>query len=202
MRKVLLYCASALCLLLVMTMVSIAGPCSEDQEASTVFVPDRSCYDLGFGYQYQHFGVSNRTISNNGFNVDFGMRLGDLITGAAGRMTIGAEATGIFGFGTTGGVPNLNAKTFFAGIGPHVSIQSPSRFEPWAHLIPGVQGIGLTQTATFGHSTGFGFLLGGGLDTRIRPALYWRVQGDYIGTLLQSTYRNNYSAGTGLVLYF
>ena len=71
MRKILFYCASALCLLFVAVKPSLAGPCSPDtDEAPGIYVPDRGCAEIGFGYQYQHYDVLGQTFSDNGYNVD------------------------------------------------------------------------------------------------------------------------------------
>ena len=203
MRKILLYCLSALCLSFVAVASSVAGPCSPDQnEAPTIFVPDRSCMEIGFGYQYQHYDVFGRSFPNNGFNVNFGMHLFDAITGADGRLTVAAEGTGIFGFGHTGGNPNLDAKSLFIGGGPHVAIQSRSRLEPWAHVLVGLEHFRFTQGPTLGSNSSLGFMAGGGLDVQVNRGLYWRVQADYLGTTFQSNVQSNYSIGTGVILYF
>jgi hypothetical protein len=202
MRKILLYCVSALCLSFVAVKPSIAGPCSQDTEAATIYVPDRGCANLGFGYQYQHYNVFGNSYGNNGFNVDGGVHLFDWLTGAEGRLTVRAEGTSAFGFGHTGGSPNLVAKSLFIGGGPHIAIQSRSRLEPWAHVLAGWERFRFTQTGTFGANSTFGFMVGGGLDVRMERGVYWRVQADYMGTTLQSTEQSNYSVGTGIVLYF
>ena len=181
---------------------SVAGPCSPDQEVATVYVPDRGCLDVGFGYQFQHYNVLGRHFNDNGFNVDFGMHLVDWLTGGEGRLSVGLEATSAFGFGHTGGTPNLDAKSLFIGAGPHLSVQTRSRLEPFVHVIPGFQHFRFTQTSTIGSNSAFGFMGGGGLDVRIQRGLYWRVQGDYIGTVLQSDIQSNYSFGTGAIIYF
>jgi len=203
MRKILLYCASSLCLLLFTAKPSPAGPCSPDQgEAPTVYVPDRACLDFGFGYQYQHYNVFSHSFGDNGFNVDFGMHMVDWLTGGEGRLTVGLEGTSAFGFGHTGGTPNLDAKSLFLGAGPHLAVQSRSRLEPWIHLLPGYERFRFTQTAKIGAQNAFAFMGGGGLDVRVDRGLYWRVQADYIGTVTQSNEQSNYSFGTGLILYF
>jgi hypothetical protein len=45
-------------------------------------------------------------------------------------------------------------------------------------------------------------MAGGGLDFKVLPRVYWRMQGDYIGTHFQSDLQSNFSVGTGLVIYF
>jgi hypothetical protein len=203
MRKILFCGTCALFFLLLVSVTpSIAGPCTEDQEAPTIYVPDRSCFDLAYSYQYQHFNIFNREVNDNGVNVDFGMHLVDWLTGAEGRLTVGAEVLGAFGFGSTVGAPKLTANSLFAGAGPHVAIQSHSRLEPWAHVIPGGEHLRFTQTTKIGSNTAFGFMIGGGLDVRIERGLYWRVQADYLGTVFQSNEQSNVQAGTGVILYF
>jgi hypothetical protein len=202
MRKILLYCASALCLSFIAVKPSVAGPCSQDNEAATIYVPDRGCAEIGFGYQYQRYDVFGRTFGNNGYNVDGGVHLFDWLTGAEGRLTVAAEGAAVFGFGNTGGTPNLVAKSLFLGGGPHIAVQSRSRLEPWIHLLVGLEHFRFTQTSTFGSNSTFGFMGGGGVDVRMKRGIYWRVQGDYIGTILQSSEQSNFSVGTGVIFYF
>ncbi len=206
MRKILFYCASALCLLLFTPRASVAGPCSPDQEVATVYVPDRGCVDFGFGYQYQHYGVFHQHFNDNGFNVNVGMHLVDWLTGAEGRLSVNLEGTGAFGFGHTSGTPSLDSKSLFLGGGPHLAIQSRSRLEPWAHVIPGYQHFRFTQTKTLGGNSGlrFGSWSEAVWTSRLQRGMYWRVQADYVGTVMQDAadINNNYSFGTGLILYF
>ena len=202
MRKILLCCAGALCLSFVAVKPSVAGPCSQDNEAATIYVPDRDCAQIGFGYQYQHYNVLNRSFSNNGYNVDGGIHLIDWLTGAEGRLSVNAEGTAVFGFGSTGGTPNLDAKSLFLGGGPRLAIQNRSRLEPWVHVLAGWQHFRFTQTAALGSNSTFGFMGGGGVDIQMKPGLYWRVQADYIGTILQSNEQSNFSVGTGISFHF
>ena len=196
-------CATILCLSLSAAVSSWAGPCKEDNEAPGIFVPDRGCFNLGIGYQYQHFNVLGTGFHTNGVNVDFGMHLIDLITGGDGRLTLGAEGAVTAGFGGhTGGINSLDAKTLFVGAGPHVALENTSRFEPWFHGLVGWEHLRFTQTATLGSNSALGYMVGGGVDIRLNPKIFWRFQGDYVGTNFQSSLQSNYSTGTGIVLYF
>jgi opacity protein-like surface antigen len=135
--------------------------------------------------------------------MDFGMHLIDLITGGDGRLTLGAEGAVTAGFGGyTGGNPSLDAKTLFLGAGPHIALENTSRFEPWVHGLVGWDHLRFTQTATLGSNSALGYMLGGGVDFRLTPKIFWRFQGDYVGTNFQSSLQSNYSTGTGVVLYF
>lgn len=192
-----------LCLSLALAMPAFAGPCTEQREAPGIFVPVRGCFEVGVGYQYQHFSVLGTTFHNNAYSADFGMHLFDLVTGAAGRLTVGVEGTATAGFGGhTGGNPSLEAKSFFLGAGPHLAIENSSRFEPWVHGLVGWEHLRFTQTATLGSNSALGYVVGGGLDIRLTPGIYWRIQADYLGTHFQSDLQSNYSAGTGVILYF
>lgn len=184
-------------------MPALAGPCTEDSEPPGIYVPDRGCFELGIGYQYQHFDVLSTRFHTNAYNADVGMHLVDLVTGAAGRLTGGVEGVITAGFGGhTGGSPALDAKTLFLGAGPHLAIVNASRFEPWVHGLVGWEHLRYTQTATLGSNSALGYVLGGGLDFKLNSKIFWRVQADYVGTHFQSDLQSNYSFGTGIVLHF
>jgi hypothetical protein len=201
--RFMVFCGAVLCLWLTAAIPSLAGPCTEQREAPGIFVPARGCFELGVGYQYQHFNVLGTRFHNNDYSVDFGMHLFDLITGAAGRVTVGVEGAVAAGFGGhTGGNPSLDVKSFFVGAGPHVAIENNSRFEPWIHGLVGWERLRFTQTATLGANSALGYMVGGGVDIRLRPQIYWRFQADYLGTHFQSSLRSNYSTGSGIILYF
>ena len=168
-----------------------------------IFEPDHGPIQLAAGYQYQDYKVLGRKFHDNGYNTDFSMHVFDWLTGSSFRVAVAAEGTAAMGFaGLTNGTPRLDAKSLFLGGGPHVSVESNSRIEPWLHVLPGLEHFRFTQTATLGSNSAFGFMAGGGLDFRILPAIYWRVQADYIGAHFQSSEQSNFSVGSGLVLYF
>ena len=201
--RTLLIISGTLLLSLVSVIPSVAGPCSQQSEAPGIFVPDRSCVQFGFGYQYQHYDAMGRTFVNNGYNTNVSIHLFDAITGAVGRLAAGAEGTAAFGFGGhTGGTPDLGVRSLFIGGGPRLAIESGSRFEPWAHGLVGWERFRFTQTATLGASSALAFMFGGGLDFKLKSRIAWRVQADYLGTLFQSSEQSNYSIGSGLIFRF
>jgi opacity protein-like surface antigen len=194
MRKFLGLGGAIVCL-----MTAFIAPSAHGQ----IYEPDRGPLQVGIGYQYQHYNVLGQTFHDNGYNADLSLHVFDWITGASLRVAVAAEGTMAFGFGGhTGGTPNLEAKSLFIGGGPHVSIESRSRIEPWLHVLPGWQHFRFTQTSTLGSNNAFGFMAGGGLDFKLNPRVYWRVQADYIGTRFQSAVQSNYSIGSGVVFYF
>jgi hypothetical protein len=193
MPKLPVLSGAMLCLIIIFTTPSAHGQ---------IFQPDRGPYQFGFGYQYQHYNVLGQKFHDNGYNADFGVHVFDWITGASLRLAVAAEGAAVMGFGHTGGTPNLNAKSLFIGGGPHVSIESGSRIEPWLHVLPGLQHFRFTQSSTVGSNSAFGFMAGGGLDFRLNQRVNWRIQADYIGTRFQSSEQSNFSVGSGIVLHF
>lgn len=214
MRKFLVLFGIALCLSLSAAAAddSPADPAAPVPAAAApvdqhppgyIFMPDRGRVQFGVGYQYQSYNVFGRTFHDNGYNIGAVVGVGDWITGATARLTVAAEATAAFGFGgETSGKPILSVKSLFAGAGPHLSIQSESRFEPWIHLLPGVQHFRFSQAGPFGSNSAFGFMAGAGLDFKISRRVYWRVQGDYLGTNFTHGIDSNYSVGTGFVINY
>lgn len=201
--RFMVLCGTVLCLWLSAAIPSLAGPCTEQSEAPGIFVPARGCYEFGIGYQYQHFNVLGTTFDNHDYNMDFGMHLFDMVTGGAGRLTVGVEGAATAGFGgNTGGSPSLDVKSVFLGAGPHIAIENKSRFEPWIHGLVGWERLRFTQTPTLGANSTLGYMLGGGMDIRLIPQIYWRFQADYLGTHFQSSLQSNYSAGSGFIFYF
>jgi hypothetical protein len=197
----------ALCAILLLWLASAtpssAGPCTEQNEAPGIFTPERGCFHFGVGYQYQHFNVLGTNFHTNGYRSNVGMHLLDLITGGDGRLTLGAEGTVTAGFGGhTGGNPSLDVKSLFLGAGPHIAIESGSRFEPWVHGLVGWEHLRFTQTGTLGSNSALGYVVGGGVDFKLKPKIFWRLQADYVGTHFQSSLQSNYSVGTGILFYF
>jgi hypothetical protein len=172
------------------------------QNAPGIYEPDRGRLQIAIGYQYQHFNVLGRSFHDHGYNADLSYHVFDLITGASARLAFAAEGTATAGFGRSAGTPTVVANSVFLGGGPHLSIVSSGRIEPWVHVLPGWQHFRFTQTSTLGSNGAFGFMAGGGLDFRLAGQLFWRVQADYIGTHFQSNLQSNYSLGSGVAFYF
>jgi opacity protein-like surface antigen len=155
--------------------------------------PGREPWQLGMGYQYQHFKVLGQNFHTNAFDIDVTRYINNWI---------GFEGASVMGFGHTGAPRNLVAKSFFVGGGPHIAAQNQSRFEPWAHVLVGWQHFRFTQTTNIGSNSALGFMAGGGVDYKLGSRAYWRVEGNYIGTHFSSAMQTNYSFGTGVVFNF
>lgn len=201
MHKLLLLCGAVLCLSLTAmaqdapAALDASSPASEPAVPAALNPSDREPWQLGIGYQYQHYNVLGQTFHNNGFNTELTRYLNDWF---------GVEGTIAMGFaGNTGAPLKLKAKSLFLGGGPHVALHNNSRFEPWVHVLVGWQHFRFTQTAKLlGSNSALGFMGGGGVDYKLRERVYWRIQADYIGTHFQSTRQSNYSFGSGLVFNF
>jgi opacity protein-like surface antigen len=194
MRKLLLLCGTILCLSITAAAqdatasLDANGPAAEPAAPISFQVVDRTPWQLGVGYQYQHFKALGQTIHTNGYNTDITRFLNDWI---------GIEGTAIMGFGSTSIKPGGKAKSLFIGGGLHAAINEQGRFEPWVHGLIGWEHIRTAQGIS-----GLGFIGGGGVDFKIGPRLYWRVQGDYIGTRFKSFMQSGYAIGTGVVINF
>jgi len=184
----------------------LAIPSAYAQRNPYIFEPDHGFVQVGIGYQAQHFNELGQTFHTNGFNTDLSVHAFDWLTGASMRVAVAAEGTAAFGFGHLNTNSGISAKSLFVGGGPHISIQSDSFVEPWIHVLPGWEHFRFSQGGILGSTSAsnsaFGFMAGGGLDFKIGPRLYLRMQGDYIGTHFQSSLQSNFSVGTGLIMYF
>ena len=199
MRRLLFLCGAVLYLSLTAVAqdapaaLDASSPASEPAAPAALSPSNREPWQLGIGYQYQHYQVLGQTFHDHGFNTDLTRYLNDWF---------GVEGAVAMGFGDTETPVELTAKSLFVGGGPHVAIHNNSRFEPWAHVLVGLQHFRFTQTDLIGSNSALGFMAGGGVDFKLGERVYWRIQADYIGTHFQSTTQTNYSLGSGLVFNF
>jgi Outer membrane protein beta-barrel domain len=207
MRKLIVLCGVVLCLSMTAaaqdfsTGSDASSPAGEPAAPAALTPSDREPWQVGIGYQYQHYEVLGRTFHTNGFNTDVTWYVNDWF---------GVEGTAVFGFGhapLTGTSPlNLTAKSLFLGGGPHVAFHNHSKFEPWVHIMPGWEHFRFTQTSNktgLGSNSAFGFMGGGGVDYKLGTRAALRFQGDYIGTHFQFLpLQNSYSFGGGIVFNF
>jgi opacity protein-like surface antigen len=199
MRKLLVLGGAILCLSMTAAAqdapaaFDASSPASEPAAPVSFHPSDRATWQLGVGFQYQHFNILGQTFHDFGYNADLTYYLTNWF---------GVEGTVALGFGNTGAPLNLPAKSFFVGGGPHVSVHHSGRFEPWVHALVGWEHFRFRQTSTLGSNSKVGFMAGGGVDYKIFPRGYWRVQGDAIVSSFGTTRQANYSIGTGLVLNF
>jgi len=200
MRKLSVLCAALFCLSLTASAQDSTAAFDASTTASEPAAPaslapaDRDPWQLGAGFQYLHFNVLGQTFHNFGYQADVTRYLNNWF---------GLEGMAGVGFGHVDNNSNIDAKTFFIGGGPHISVYNTNHLEPWVHVLVGYERFRFTQTATLGSIGHAAFMGGGGLDYKIGGGrLYWRVQGDFIGTNVGPGISKNYSFGTGLVLNF
>jgi opacity protein-like surface antigen len=206
MKKLFVLCAALLCLSFSaaaqesVAAFDAASPAAEPAAPapSNQLTPsDREPWQAGLGFQYQHYNVLGQNFHDLGYNTQVTRFINNWF---------GVEGTVAMGWGSTGTNPNLDAKSLFLGGGPHVAWDNHSRFEPFVHVLVGWQHFRFTQTSTgFGSNSALGFMGGGGVDYKLGPRMYIRVQGDYVGTHFTtktSNEQSNYSVGTGVVFNF
>jgi hypothetical protein len=200
MRKLSVLCAALFCLSLTAsaqdsTAAFDASSFASEPAAPASLIPaDREPWQLGVGFQYLHFNVLGQTFHDFGYKADITRYLNNWF---------GLEGTAIAGFGHLDSNSSVDAKSFFIGGGPHISVYSSEHLEPWVHVIAGWERFRFTQGSTLGNNSHAAFLAGAGLDYKIHGGrLYWRIQGDYLGTNVGNGLSKNYLFGTGFVLNF
>jgi len=89
----------------------------------------------------------------------------------------------------------------YAG-GPLFSFHRDSRLQPWFHGLFGGTHVNRSQPAGPASLNAFAMQAGGGADFALRPPFALRVQGDYVGTHLFSSWENSFEVKAGFVIVF
>jgi hypothetical protein len=155
-------------------------------------------WQVSLGYQYNRDNLLGSPFNTSGLNVS--------ATRFFGRW-LGVEAQLGTGFlGTTGETttpPKLSVKSIFVGAGPRLAFRTGSRYEPWAHLVVGLEHYRFSQTAgLLGSNNALGGAAGGGMDIYLRSHLAVRVEADFIGTRFFSTDQRSFQVIGGVVFGF
>jgi hypothetical protein len=201
MRKVFILCAALFSLSLGAsaqdsTVSYEPTPAAAEPAAPASLIPaDREPWQLGVGFEYLKFDALGQNFHNFGYQGNVTRYLNNWF---------GIEGTAIAGFGHDSNNSSIEAKSIFLGGGPHIVFYSNRHLEPWGHVIGGWERFRFTQSGTFGTNSHAAFLAGAGLDYKISNGrLYWRVQGDFLGTNISGpSVSKNYAIGTGFVLNF
>jgi hypothetical protein len=200
MRKLSILCVALFCFSLTASAqdstaaFDASSPAAEPAAPASLIPADREPWQLDVEFQYLHFNVLGQNFHNLGYQAGVTRYLNNWF---------GVEGTTVEGFGHTTSTPSADAKSFFIGGGPHISVSNTTHFEPWVHVIVGWQHFRFTQSSTIGSNSHAAFMAGGGVDYKIGTGrLYWRVQGDFIGSNFGPTFSKDYSFGTGLVMNF
>ena len=147
-------------------------------------------WQIAISYEYLRFREALGTDVNlNGFNTSV-TRFANSWFGLEG------DVAPLFGHTPA----NKTAKFLFYGGGPHLAYRSNAKIEPWVHGLFG--GAHLIPQTVLGSQNAFGVVAGGGLDFKLTPRAFWRVQGDYVWTRFFSTTQSSYQVKSGIVFNF
>jgi hypothetical protein len=165
---------------------------------------DLTDWQISIGYQFNRFNMPLQkvgvntvpafSVNDNGLNVSLTRFF---------RSWAGLEAESAAGFGS-GSAPQIaSAASLFLGGGPRIARRGHGRYEPWGHVLVGLEHFRFTQTAvTYGSNNSLGYVLGGGVDIHINTRTAFRLQADYLGTTLFSMAQSNWQIGAGVVFNF
>jgi hypothetical protein len=211
MRKLVLLCGAVLLssvaavaqndISTVATPSPAAALPASPQAASRGDLPD---WQISIGYQFNRFNMPSAkkgTYTMPAFTVDdhgYDVSLTRFFVSWAGLEADSAEGWG------SASIPQItDAKSLFAGGGPHFALRGHGRVEPWVHALVGLEHFRFSQTSTvYGSNNSLGFIGGGGVDLHLNVRTAIRVQFDYLGTFLFSATQNNWQAGAGVVFNF
>jgi hypothetical protein len=155
-------------------------------------------WQIAVGYQYNRDNLLGSPFNTHGLNVSLARYFGKWL---------GVEAQVGVGFlGNTGQTttpPNLGAKSLFAGAGPRLVIRNHSRYEPWGHLVVGIEHYRFDQTAgLLGSNNAIAGAAGGGVDVYLRPHMAARIEADAVGSRFFSTNQRSFQIVGGVVFNF
>jgi hypothetical protein len=155
-------------------------------------------WQIAIGYQYNRDNLLGSPFNTHGVNFSVARNFG---------RWFGVEAQVGIGFlgntGQTSTPPNLDAKSLFVGAGPRLTYRNRSRYEPWAHLVIGMEHYRFSQTAGFlGSNNALAGAAGGGVDVYLKPHLAIRAEADAVGSRFFSTNQRSFQVVGGLVFGF
>jgi hypothetical protein len=159
---------------------------------------DNYPWQFAAGYQYNRDNLLGSPFNTHGANFSLARYF---------KRRFGVEAQVGTGFlGKTGQAttpPNLSAKSLFAGGGPRFSYTNNTRYEPFAHLVVGVEHFRFSQTsALLGSNTALAGLAGIGLDVHLRPHVAFRAEADEMESHFFSVYQRSFQVVAGVAIGF
>jgi hypothetical protein len=176
------------------------GPAGVGSESGPIFTGEHEFapWQLAIGYQYNRDNLLGSPFNTHGVNFS--------LTRFFGRW-LGVEAEAGVGFlgntGQTSVPPNLDVKSVFAGAGPKLAFRNHNRFEPWAHVLVGIEHYRFSQTAgVLGSNNALAGPAGGGVDVYFTPHLAFRGEADAVGSRFFSTNQRSFQIIGGLVYNF
>jgi hypothetical protein len=162
---------------------------------------DQHNYDpwqIAIGYQYNRDNLFGNPFNTHGVNISAARYFG---------RWFGVEAqlgTGFLGnTGSNSVPPNLSAKSLFVGAGPRVSYRNRGRYEPWAHVVVGLEHFRFPQNGgMLGSNSALAGAAGGGLDVYLTPNVAFRTEMDFVGSRFFSTTQRSFQVVGGIVISF
>lgn len=155
-------------------------------------------WQIAIGYQYNRDNLLGSPFNTHGLNVSVARYFGRWF-GVEGQ--IGAGFLGNTGLTST--PPNLGVKSVFLGVGPRFAWRNRSRYEPWGHVVVGMEHYRFNQTAgLLGNNTALAGAAGGGLDVYLLPHVAIRAEADEIGSRFFSTNQRSFQVVGGVVFGF
>lgn len=146
-------------------------------------------WQVSISYEYFRLDFLGSGVNLNGFNTSLTRFANDWF---------GFEADVGPAFGSDSS--NQTVKFLWYGGGPHLAYRHRGKLEPWGHGLFGGAHL-FPQTASGGRNA-YGYVAGGGVDIKLNPRVYWRIQGDLVGTHFFDGWQNNGQFKAGLVFNF
>lgn len=155
-------------------------------------------WQIAIGYQYNRDNLLGSPFNTHGVNFSVARYFGRWF-GVEGQLGVGF-------FGNTGQTtipPNLGAKSVLVGGGPRLVWRNRSRYEPWVHLVVGMEHYRFNQTAgLLGSNTALAGDAGGAVDIYLKPHVALRVEADAVGSRFFSTNQRSFQVVGGVVFGF
>lgn len=155
-------------------------------------------WQLAIGYHYNRDNLLGSPFNTHGVNVSMARYFG---------RWFGVEAQVGVGFlGNTGQTTtpaNLGVKSLLVGGGPRLAYRNHTRFEPWIHLVVGLEHFRFSQTAgLLGSNNVLAGAAGGGVDVYLKPHISLRTEADALGSRFFGTNQRSFQVVGGLVFGF
>jgi hypothetical protein len=155
-------------------------------------------WNIAVGYQYNRDNLLGSPFNTSGLNVS-AARFFDRWFAIEAQLGAGLSGN----TGQSSAPPNLTVKSIFAGAGPRVAYRTQSRYEPWVHLLVGIQHYRFSQTAgALGSNSSVAGTGGGGLDVYLNPHVAIRAGADEIFTEFFSSNQRSFQVVGGVVFGF
>ena len=160
--------------------------------------PSEDPWQIAIGYQYNRDNLLGSPFDTHGVNVSVARSFGRWF-GIEGQVGVGFLGK----TGQTTTPPNLDVKSVFVGAGPRLTYRNRSRYEPWVHVVVGLEHYRFSQTAgLLGSNNALAGAAGGGVDVYLTTHLAIRAEVDAVGSRFFSANQRSFQIVGGLVYGF